>query len=268
MTDNPTPHRGFRALADAQRALPPPRLAALAEGNVQYITAGDGSPTVVLLSSFAVPFPTWALVWRELTATATVFGYNRFGVGASAAPHHPQTGAAVVDTLRKALASAGLDPPYVLVAHGMGGLFAQLYARRLPQEVTGVVLVESTHPEDDVLERRLRFLPRGLAMTLTCGAVRRESRRHSELRFHRQTAAEIDAAGPFPDIPLTVVTGERAPSWLTTSPAQAGRHEARQRHLVALSRQGTQLLAPHSGHLPQITDPDVVVRATRHVLAR
>jgi pimeloyl-ACP methyl ester carboxylesterase len=268
MTENTTTHRGFRALADAQRGLPEPRVAALAEGEVQYIAAGEGSPPAVLLSSFGVPFPTWALVWRELAASTTVFAYNRLGVGASAAPQQPQTATAVVETLRKALAAAPLEPPYVLVAHGLGGLYAQLYARRFPQELAGLVLVESTHPDDDVLERRLRFLPRGWATALTAGAVRREVRRHSELRFHEQTGAEIRAAGPFPDIPLAVVTGERPPSKLTTSPAVAQRHHRRQRDLLVLSPQGRQLLAPKSGHFPQITDPDVVVMATRDVLAR
>jgi pimeloyl-ACP methyl ester carboxylesterase len=266
--ENTTTHHGFRALADAQRALPEPRAASLAEGDIQYIGTGAGSPPVVLLSTFGVPFQTWALVWRELAASTASFAYNRLGVGASAPPQQAQTGTAVVDTLRKTLAAARLEPPYLLVGHGLGGLYAQLYARRFPHELVGLVLVESTHPDDDVLERRLRFLPRPWATALTAGAVRSAVRRHSELRFHEQTGAEIRAAAPFPDIPLAVVTGERPPSKLTTSPTVAQRHQRRQRDLVALSPQGIQLLAPKSGHFPQITDPDVVVMATRHVLAQ
>jgi pimeloyl-ACP methyl ester carboxylesterase len=268
MTNNSTTRRGFRALAGAQRELPEARVATLAAGEVQYIAAGKGSPAVVLLSSFGVPFQTWALVWRELAASTTSFAYNRLGVGASAPPQQPQTGTAVVDMVREALSSAGLEPPYVLVAHGLGGLYAQLYARRFPQELVGLVLVESTHPDDDVLERRLRFLPRGWATILTAGAVRRGVRRHSELRFHEHTRAEIRAAGPFPDIPLAVVTGERPSSRLTTSPTVAQRHDRRQRDLVVMSPQGLQFLAPKSGHFPQITDPEVVVMATRHILAQ
>src|SRR4051794_36147599 len=114
MTENVSTDRGFRALADAQRGLPEPRVASVSEGEIEYITAGSGSPTVVLLSSFGVPFATWALVWRQLAATTTVFAYNRAGVGASSAPQQPQTGGAVIDTLRRALAVAALEPPYVL----------------------------------------------------------------------------------------------------------------------------------------------------------
>jgi pimeloyl-ACP methyl ester carboxylesterase len=268
MNENSTTHRGFRALADAQRTMPEPQVARLVEGDIQYITAGEGSPAVVLLSSFGVPIPTWALVWHDLAVTATVFAYNRHGVGASAAPRQAQTGIAVVDTLRKTLASAGIEPPYVLVGHGLGGLFAQLYTRRFPHEVAGMVLVESAHPDDDALERRLRFLPPRLAAAMTAGALRGTARVHSEHRYHAQTAAAIRTAGPFPDIRLAVVTGERVPSKLTTAQPQAERHDRRQLDLVALSPQGTRLLAPHSGHFPQITDPDVVVRATRQVLAR
>jgi len=106
MTEKTTANRGFRALGDAQRALPKPQTATLAEGDVQYVVAGEGRPAVALLSTFAFPHWAWALIWGELAATTTVFAYDRLGVGDSAAPQHPQTGNAVVDTLRKTLPPA------------------------------------------------------------------------------------------------------------------------------------------------------------------
>jgi pimeloyl-ACP methyl ester carboxylesterase len=35
----------------------------------------------------------------------------------------------------------------VLVGHSFGGLYAQTYAARYPEEVAGVALIESSHPE-------------------------------------------------------------------------------------------------------------------------
>ena len=82
-----------------------------------------------------------------------------------------------------------------------------------------------------------------------------------------ETAAEIEQAGPFPEVPLTVVSGGKTPPRLTTRPEQVRRHGARQLELVGLSALGTHAVAPASGHFPQITDPDIVVRAVGEVLA-
>ncbi len=40
-----------------------------------------------------------------------------------------------------------LSPPYVLVGHSLGGQYVELFARLHPDEVVGVVLVDSRHPE-------------------------------------------------------------------------------------------------------------------------
>jgi len=53
-----------------------------------------------------------------------------------------------VELLRKLLLKRGLEPPYVLVGHSFGGLYMQYFARRYPDEVLGLVLVDSTHPND------------------------------------------------------------------------------------------------------------------------
>ena len=47
---------------------------------------------------------------------------------------------------------AEMQPPYVVVGHSIGGVYAQLYARLRPKDVAGVVLVESAYPnQDDII---------------------------------------------------------------------------------------------------------------------
>ena len=48
----------------------------------------------------------------------------------------------IVEELRRNLKHKGLSPPYILVGHSLGGLYMQLFARRYPQEVSGIVLVD------------------------------------------------------------------------------------------------------------------------------
>jgi len=45
------------------------------------------------------------------------------------------------------LEGAGIEGPYVLAGHSFGGLYAQTYAARYPEEVAGVALIESSSPE-------------------------------------------------------------------------------------------------------------------------
>ena len=56
----------------------------------------------------------------------------------------PHSAVQDVADLHALLASAAIPGPYVLVAHSYGGLIAELYARHLPREVAGRVLVDVT----------------------------------------------------------------------------------------------------------------------------
>ena len=83
---------GFRSLPEAERALPPVRTVQVPDGPVEYISAGSGSPTIVLVNGLRVQLGTWALVFPELATTGTVFGYDRLGAGGSAKPGYRRPG--------------------------------------------------------------------------------------------------------------------------------------------------------------------------------
>jgi pimeloyl-ACP methyl ester carboxylesterase len=64
---------------------------------------------------------------------------------------HPRTSLQIVEELHTLLVQAQIPGPYVLVGHSFGGVNARLYASRYPDEVAGVVLVDSSH--EDQLQR-------------------------------------------------------------------------------------------------------------------
>ena len=68
-----------------------------------------------------------------------------------------ESGAVVIASLRELLRYAGLQPPYVLVGHSIGGLYANLFARLYPAEVAGVLFVEATHPRDQEMLAACRW---------------------------------------------------------------------------------------------------------------
>jgi pimeloyl-ACP methyl ester carboxylesterase len=170
----------------------------------------------------------------------------------------------IIDQLRAVLTAAGMPPPYVLVGTSIGGLYVNLYARRFPQEVAGVVLLASNHPDDDLLERVMRFIPRSPAragMGLSSGS----SRRNAEERFLPQTATEIAQATAFPDVPLTVVSS-RIAAGPTTSPAQAATYVAGRSSWPRCPPRGRHITTSKASFIPQISDPAVVVRIIRDIV--
>jgi pimeloyl-ACP methyl ester carboxylesterase len=46
------------------------------------------------------------------------------------------------------LRAAGVEPPYVYVGHSIGGIYALAYSAAYPDEIAGVVYVDSTDPFD------------------------------------------------------------------------------------------------------------------------
>ena len=121
---------------------------------------GVRQPTVVLETGFTDPGITWgrALI-RRVSEGSRVCVYDRAGLGYSdprpsaAGLTHSGTVAAELHAL---LAGAGIDPPYVLVGHSVGGMHVRVFAHDHPEEVVGMVLVDSSHP-DQFLRARERL---------------------------------------------------------------------------------------------------------------
>ncbi len=115
---------------------------------VESLLAGppQGAPVVVFENGARLTLDTWGPVVDAVSRDATVLTHNRAGYGRSDPADGPRSGEAVVEELRALLAAKGLKPPYVLVGHSLGGLYMQWFARRHPQEVQALVLVDSVYP--------------------------------------------------------------------------------------------------------------------------
>ena len=108
---------------------------------------GHGSPTVVLSNGLGGVSVGWARITGPVAATTRVCAYDRAGQGWSDDAASPQDGVQSAEDLHALLAEAGEHGPYVLVGHSTGGTYATTYAARYPAQVAGLVLLDSSSPE-------------------------------------------------------------------------------------------------------------------------
>lgn len=149
----------WNAISDARdrhRFAPPGRLIDVGHGVRLHLNCtGQGSPTVVLESGWGMPGVSWALVQAELAKGRRVCSYDRVGRGYSdsdpALESRPRTQGEIAEQLHALLTVAGERGPFVLVGHSHGGLMARCYYNRYPQEVAGIVLVDSSTEDMDHL---------------------------------------------------------------------------------------------------------------------
>ena len=248
--------------------LPAARLAEVGGATIEYIASGTSPPTIVLVNGAGGPLDGWSRVFGPLLRYGMVVAYNRPGIGRSSRPTEPQTGALIVGTLRDLLAAIEAPPPYILLGHSLGGLYVQLFARRLPEDVCGVVLVEAAHPDDRAMAELQPGWVRALNSVLRIGNPLRRDRAFEETRWVDRTCRQIEHAPPFPDVPLAVVTAARPPPSRQMPEEVADLRAANQEALVALAPDSRHFHAAGSSHFPQLSEPTIIVDAVRWVIER
>ncbi len=258
---------------------------------------GEGSPTVILDAGLGDSFISWHKVQPEIAKFTRVCSYDRAGIGYSDPSPRPRTSKVIAEELHELLQSAAVPPPYILVGHSMGGFDVRLYASLYRSEVAGMVLVDSSHPEqqkrfppalndlDATWLREQEFFefttPFGIPRLLGfCGndpAIRAvecnfQSAREgvAELKAISESAAQTAATGSLGDMPLVVLSHDPdtpqpdLPEDLVKPTNDAW--QQMQEELAHLSTKGKQVIAKNSGHYIQLDRPDLVIEALRSVV--
>ena len=84
---------------------------------------------------------------RPVAETTRVCAYDRAGQGWSDEASSRATASSRPRICISSSPAAGEHGPYVLVGHSTGGTYAMTYAARYPDEVAGLVLLDSSSPE-------------------------------------------------------------------------------------------------------------------------
>lgn len=236
------------------------------DGHAMYlICEGSGSPTIILEAGYNDVSDTWSLVQPEVAGFTRVCAYDRAGLGRSESGPEPRDSDQVIHELHSLLENAGIEGPYILVGHSLGGMYMRLFADDYPDEVAGLVLVDAAHKDD--AERCAAALPP-------------ESEDESEsLKSLRVYLADpivfpdipdhIFEPGSLDDLPLIVlsVPSQQRPGDLPIELRDALDEiwMGEQEEWALISTHTTHILVYDSSHFIQQDQPEQVVDAIRQV---
>ena len=255
--------RIFRKPAVAVHALPHATFSQTSMGVRSLVVAGNGSPTVVFEAGLGHGKRTWGPVFNPVSAVTRSVAYDRAGYGQSEASRQSRDGLQIVLELRAMLQTQGIAPPYVLVGHSLGGTYMKLFAKTFPDEIAGVVLVDARHAEFSQRCRQLG-VPRLLYDPPEALLAMMSATARTELEAAPLTLKQTRRAGPFPDVPLIVLTQSNATSRWPRGLRKVW--EASQQSLAKMSRLGRIKVCDDAGHNVHKDRPDVVVQAVLNVV--
>jgi pimeloyl-ACP methyl ester carboxylesterase len=248
-------------------AQPMPVVEAIAGRQVESLTIHNpASPlTVVFEAGSRGTIDKWGKVLEGAARDATVFAYNRPGYGNSEAAMTPRDGRTVVEELRRVLRHKGLNLPYVLVGHSLGGLYMQLFARAYPEEVKGLVLVDAMYPR--VVKKTADFP----LMTRLAARLAFSRTVWNEIDRMDETGEAVLALGDIDDKPIVRLVNEPKPQPGRVPPIAVDfgvvRTDKETRELVGKLYPKARTVVVDSDHQISLVTPEAVVGAIHEVIA-
>ena len=132
----------------------PKRLVEVAPGGECTCSAGARARRPSILTA---GLGQWSIAWSpvhgRIAETTRACAWDRAGFGFSDSSAESQTIEQTTGDLMRLLERAGIAGPYVLVGHSAGGFESMMFADRRRGDVAGMVLVNSTVPDQDRLTR-------------------------------------------------------------------------------------------------------------------
>lgn len=264
----------------------------------------QAGPTVVFESGMGCSCLDWCKVQPEVAKFACAVSYDRAGLGWSDSGPNPRTSEQMVEELHTLLTNANVPRPYILVGHSFGGLNVRLYADTYPQEVVGMVFVDTSHEDQMSLPALAKEMKKGALLVTIRGATARfglirllkasgqsplehmhypaaivpqikalgtqtrdTSMGHQEMLNFAISAAQVRASRhSYGTLPLFVLTQQQKTKF--SSPDEQQIQDGWlgfQRDLASLSSNSTHIIAEQSTHYIQLDQPELVISAIQSV---
>jgi pimeloyl-ACP methyl ester carboxylesterase len=278
---------------DAERHPAPGRLVSVGDHKLHLLGKGSAVPAVVIEMGAGEASHLWWPVQDQIAEFASVCTYDRAGYGWSEATRAGRTIDDRGEELHTLLTNAGIAGPYIFVAHSYGGLVVRSLAQNHPDEVAGLVLVDTPEeaaffqPEVLDLYAKARLMNRVVAFGSRFGVLR--LLRHwipldrfgFWLRRPAEYAALCDDLASLELVPMSMRSSEK-PGNLGALPVGVITHgqpfpgpfaileknwSQGQTRLTALSNNSQLIVARNSNHMVEIDEPHLVVDMVQRVHA-
>lgn len=272
--------------------------------NIHLYTTGSGGPSVILDAGMGCNALGWSLVQPKVAEFTQVTAIDRAGNGWSDESPLERTSENIIAEFRTALRKANIPAPYILVGHSFGGMNVQLWTSLYPDEVLGVILVDSSHedqfetmPAPQMNHTAMMLASRfGIARLVTHLPQYKEGvavfpeqiqqQLLSQLRttkFMRTVLGEgaqtkisctqLKAAGKsLGDKPLIVISAAKLPSAEGSGYSQEQldaffiHFKELQKDLATKSTQGKQVIAEESDHMVTLNQPQIIVDSIKEMV--
>lgn len=238
-----------------------------------YRCYGQGTPTVIIEAGGGdrpIASLTWSAVTEQVQHTTRICLYNRVaGV---------RTSQEIAEDLHFLLSQIPVPGPYILVGHSLGGYHVRVFAHLYPEDVAGVVLVDTTAP--DSVEAYATAYPTyspdespGITNYRIADVSAFPTPDIDGLDFNASTE-QVLQAGTLGDIPLVVISANIGPDQLAV-PGFSEEDTERmittmlqlQSDLATLSSQGVFMVAHTSKHFISLHEPQIIIDAITQMVA-
>ncbi|WP_333597238.1 alpha/beta hydrolase [Chryseobacterium flavum] len=275
---------------------------------MHYLQKGSGGPTVVFETGFdPAGHLQWYHIQQDLSKSYTTFSYDRSGLLWSERGEQPKTGEKMAEELHRLLEKANTPKPYILVGHSFGGTLIRFFVKKYPEDIVGIVLVDSQYPDDkkylspELYKIVNQGLPAGfLKFANAFGAARLMFRNmfppgtdyqyqnsimpallyksadavleeQDQMSAVKRNAALINSFGNIPLSVLTAADTGRYDGFIKDPNLKNEMLEAwdkMQKDLLLLSSDSKQILVPNSGHYMNQDQPKVIEDAINEMYER
>lgn len=133
----------------SSKPVPPGKLVSVNETKLHIRAEGNKNdlPTLVLESGAGGDTDMFHWINEGLKEDMRVVRYDKEGKGFSESSKDSITSEFYAHQLHELLKKSGEKPPYILVGHSMGGPYNRIFRELYPNEVKGMVFIDSSHPE-------------------------------------------------------------------------------------------------------------------------
>ena len=238
--------------------------------NLRYQCFGKGTPAIIVEAGGGdkpTVSLTWSTVIQNVYPVTRICIYDRVdGV---------RTSGEIAEDLHVLLNEIPVPGPYILVAHSIGGYHARVFAHLYPEEVAGMILVDTTpaYPDASIAfatayptysPEEASGITKGRLSDADISALIPPS--VDGLDF-TASAEQVRQAGSLGDIPLVVIsqTPGGPDDWPGLDPAAREEYAAItlkiQADLANLSSKGVFLVAETSNHFISVHEPQIIIDA-------